>query len=339
MHLLDSIRVRHLGRERAVELFAGDLADIPPNEAVDVLAVSALPDDYVPTERSLIGALHRAGVSVAALAEQKEVDLRAFSKCWLSRPVTTPGVNFNRLLCFEPGYRGRAVEVVGDIFRSIVPFTAGPTPISSIAMSLVATGIQGEPPDTMLAALTEAAVHWLSTGMPLGRIKIVLRPTPEVEHLRGVFARAKLAASCSTAAPVSHPYRFAAFVSYSHQNKDSVDYLVGQMLAQRPGLSVFVDRLELQPGHAWQQHIFDSLDQSQKIICVLSPEYLSSKVCIEEFNMAIFRHRETNGGVLLPVYLRSAALPTYMKMIQYEDVREADQDKLARVAERLVGRV
>lgn len=106
--------------------------------------------------------------------------------------------------------------------------------------------------------------------------------------------------------------------------------------SRRPGLRIFVDRLELRTGAAWQQHIFDSLEESRKVICVFSPEYLASKVCKEEFNIALFRHREAADGVILPVYLLSAALPTYMKLVQYEDVREGDRLKMAEAAVRLL---
>ena len=137
-----------------------------------MLIVSAFPDDYYPTRNSLIGALSRAGVSVAELAEHKEVDLRHFSSCWLSRPIERPGINFRRVLCFEPGYRGKAPEVVGDVFRSMVPFTTGTPPITKVAMPLLASGDQGEPAEAMLDALTDASVRWLSAGLALERIKI-----------------------------------------------------------------------------------------------------------------------------------------------------------------------
>jgi hypothetical protein len=93
MELIDTITVRHQGHERCVMLFVGDLAAIPEREAVDVLIVSAFPNDYVPTRTSLIGALARVGVSVANLAQHKEVDLRRFSSCWLSRPIERPRVH------------------------------------------------------------------------------------------------------------------------------------------------------------------------------------------------------------------------------------------------------
>ena len=52
--------------------------------------------------------------------------------------------------------------------------------------------------------------------------------------------------------------------------------------------------------------------------------------------MALFRHRESEEGVLLPLYLLTAELPTYMKIIHYEDVREGDPVKLEQSAETLL---
>jgi len=62
-----------------------------------------------------------------------------------------------------------------------------------------------------------------------------------------------------------------------------------------------VDRIEMQAGAAWQQHIFNSLCQARKVICMFSPEYLASKVCQDEYNTAWLRHRKSEGGILLPV--------------------------------------
>ena len=40
--------------------------------------------------------------------------------------------------------------------------------------------------------------------------------------------------------------------------------------------------------------------------------------------------------MLLPVYLYTAELPTYMNLVQYEDVREGDRVKIAQSAETLL---
>lgn len=341
MELIDSILVHHHGVDRAVKLYTGDLAAIPAREAVDVLVVSAFPNDYLPTRTSLIGALHRVGVSVADLARDKEIDLRSFSSCWLSRPIETPGMHFRRILCFEPAHRGSAPEVVGDIFRSIVPFATGTPPVRQIAMPLVASGDQGEPAEAMLKSLVDAAVHWLAGGLTLDTIKVVLRESDATPALRATFARAKEPHAKAATAPDDPGERDASttqydvFVSYSHKDKAAADELVAALKARRPSMRIFLDRQELRTGSSWQQHIFESLDASRKVVCLFSPDYVSSKVCTEEFNIALMRHRDVESGVLLPVYLRTAGLPGYMRMLQYEDVREGDSIKIVASAEKL----
>lgn len=339
VRLIDELIVDHQGSPHAIQLFLGDLAAIPPDQSVDLLIVSAFPDDYTPTGTSLIGALVRQGVSVARLAENKAVDLREFSSCWLSHPLQRPDVHFRRVLCFEPLLRGSAPEVVGDIFRSLVPFTTGSPPITSVAMPVVASGDQGEPPSVMLEAITSAAAHWLSIGIPLDAIKIVIRKGPWQEELTETFAHVKRSVEALQAPPASGAWRYDVFISYAHQDRAAVEFLVEQMRHVRAGLRVFMDRLELQLGMAWQQELFEVLDECRKVVTVLSNAYVRSKVCKEEFNIALFRHRDSPAGVLLPVYLQSAPLPTYMKLLHYEDAREFDRDKMVQAAQRLVSQL
>ncbi len=48
-----------------------------------------------------------------------------------------------------------------------------------------------------------------------------------------------------------------------------------------------------------------AIDDCNKVLTFYSPSYLDSKVCIEEFNIALCRHRESDR----PVYCRSISIP------------------------------
>ena len=72
------------------------------------------------------------------------------------------------------------------------------------------------------------------------------------------------------------------------------------------------------------------------VFLLISKEYLSSKMCREEFNIAVLRHREMDEKVLLPLYLQSTTLPSYMRILQYSDCREADEKKLREASEEII---
>jgi hypothetical protein len=328
--LIDQIPVVFERNERSIALYSGDLSEIPAREAVDLLVVSAFPNSYHPTLHSLIGALHRSGVSVRDLATRKAVDLRQFSSCWLSEEISQPkNAHFKRILCFEPPTRGSAPELVGDVFRSLVPFCGGSPAINTVAMPILASGDQRESPTVMLKALLEAALHWFMIGLSINCLKIVILPESDQQELGTVFRHVKATFLESKNDHSLKGSRFDAFLSYSRKDQEAADYLHKALMQARPSLRLFVDRLELQPGAGWQQHIFEALDDCHKVISLLSPSYTASKVCKEEFNIALFRHRDTPAGVLLPIQLRSTELPTYMKLVQSLDAREDDYTKLA----------
>jgi TIR domain-containing protein len=329
MQILESLAVRHGDKVRKIELYKGDLTELAPDEQVDILVVSAFPNSYRPIPASLIGALDRKGISVEDLEKTKRFDLRNTFSCWLSVDITNPppGIGFKRILCFEPAARGRPPEIVGDIFRCLAPFLIGEYPDAVVAMPIVASGEQGWQGTEMLLHILNAAVHWLSQGLPLQCLRIVESSSEKVQQLVEAF-RSFQRDHEAPASTADANARYDAFISYSHRDSDCAHHLA-QMLRQIDGgVRIFIDRLSLNPGQSWQQEIFETLDASARIIALLSPDYLQSKVCKEEFNIALFRNREAKSDILFPIYLKTTALPTYMKMLHHIDCRESDLDKL-----------
>lgn len=331
MLLLDTIEVPCVAGSARIELHHGDLTEIDAANAVDALVVSAFPNDYEPTPRSLIGALHAKGVSVDRLAQVKAVDLRSAFSCWLSQPIesTHPGLRFERILCFESVKTGSTASYVGDIFRALAPFVADVNPVRSIAMPLLTTGDQGHPMEELLPALLDASRHWISNGLSLQCIKIVIH-SAEVA-LAGLSKFRDYKARIPPK-PNNAEQTHDVFISYSRLDADAAEVIRDQL--QRMGFKIYFDKQAIDVGAAWQQHIYTALESSSAVLALFSPNYIASKVCQEEFNMALFRSRKESRQIVFPVYWKTAELPVYMDMVNYIDCRESRKERLLEACHR-----
>jgi hypothetical protein len=337
LELLDTLTIPHAAGEKTIEAYRGDLTKLSPDEAIDILVVSAFPDDYLPQQGTLIGALEQNGVSLWLLAQNKQVDLRATHSCWLSGPITSPvpGIRFRRILCFEPSIRGHPPEVVGDIFRSLAPFMPSDPPGTTVAMPLVACGNMGVPIADMVVPLLDAAVNWMSRDFPLRRLKVVAYSSDHAAQFKAIFAKVKsrplrpsAQEGIAAAGPSPAQGRYDFFVSYAHADGAKAGMAVSELRSLCPSARVFFDQMSLKPGVAWQQEIYEAIENCRHFVPFYSPAYLRSKVCLEEFHLAKFCSLETGSVAIFPIYLHSAELPAYMKMLHYVDCREGDETKL-----------
>ncbi len=90
MRLLDSMTLQSASATHTIEIYEGDLTDMPPNLAVDLLIVSAFPNGYsVRNPNTLMSALYHQGIAVSQLAKNKAADLRDAFACWLSTDIKT----------------------------------------------------------------------------------------------------------------------------------------------------------------------------------------------------------------------------------------------------------
>ncbi|KAJ8037711.1 hypothetical protein HOLleu_18602 [Holothuria leucospilota] len=64
-------------------------------------------------------------------------------------------------------------------------------------------------------------------------------------------------------------------------------------------------------------------------LLVLSPNYLQSTACIEQYNIALCCNRQTHRDMLAPFYVETIQnLPTYMKLVQSIECRPQDEDSI-----------
>ena len=329
MKLLATWKIEHGTAARRIELLHGDLSEIPRTHAVDVLVVSAFPNDYAPTASSVIGALWRKGISVSELAQIKEVDLREEFSCWISPPISLNGHTM-RVLCLESGWRGTPPEITDDLFRALAPASVLNFPNAVVAMPLIGAGNQGWSPDRMLRAILRSAVSWFRRGLPITVLKIVVWSPAVAEDARKIFEDLRQQDEDEWGQTrKSSSGGYDVFLSYSHKDARLAKTAFDTLMIARPQLRVFYDKGSLASGDSWLMKIAESLDSARRVVALYTPDYWQSPYCKDEFMAALTRQRDTGTDVLYPIYLRTAQIPYLFRTLQHEDCREADSRKLS----------
>ncbi len=353
MKRLSQINVKQLQETASIQLFHGDLSAIPPKYATDILVMSAFPGNYIALKGSLIKALEDKGLSVEALARDKETDLRSSLNCWLSKPLSPPEqqkFNFKKILCFEPGEKIKEPEeVVGDIFRCINSF-AFDEDNNELAMPIIGTGYQQVSLDKMLPALLTACHFWLSNGLPLQNIKLVVHDKEKADLALGLFnafkksipkkAVRKLKNIKKTGNPKGIPdKRYHYFLSYAHTHSKDIQLFVEELRKRNNQLSIFYDKDSIPPGGLWIQQISTAIQQADKVLVFLSPDYDNSPVCWDEFQCAKlmeYNLKKTYDPNGIPLWPQRNAMPLIMGIYSYIDCREGNQEKLKQCVEALI---
>ncbi len=382
MKLLDELNVLRNSGDAAVQLLQGDLSELPPEHASDILAMSAFPNNYIALKGSLIYQLNEKGLSVGALALDKAVDLRRQLNCWLSKPLSLADqkkFNVKQILCFEPGEKIKEPEeVVGDIFRCINTFAFNDEH-NVIVMPIIATGYQQVPIEKILPALLAAAFFWLKNGLPLTCIKLVVHSDEQAAKAISLFkaftkkmystgaAESGAVADRKSHVPSAPPMidipapspiineetagavaapvvpevkkGYNYFLSYAHVHAKEIQLFVDELNVENKTLSVFYDKDSIPSGGLWIQQISSAIQQAEKVLVFLSPDYDRSPVCWDEFQCAKLMEYNRKKSVIQTIYLygyKETEMPPIMGIYSYIDCREGNAEKLRDCVKRLL---
>jgi len=320
MELISEVRI---SKNKSLQLLKGDLTEIPKNHEVDFIVISAFPDDYFPSGTSLVGAFNRKGLSVESLSNDKELDIRRYSDCWISKEICFP--NINRILCFEPHDRGNPYSLIAGIFQSLM-LISKQFPIKSIAMPLLLSGDQGYANDMVINELVRTSILWLKNE-PFQVIKIVERNLHKLMLLKSAFEKELEMVESKD----SLSYDF--FISYSRKNSDEIA-IIKEKLGDR--FNLFIDTEEVELGANWLDKVNKSLPISKRFIVCVSDTYVTSKICKYEYSFCNLKFINDGGDCVLPIYLHTAELPFEMSIVNYYDAREGNKHKINKFCEKII---
>jgi hypothetical protein len=100
--------------------------------------------------------------------------------------------------------------------------------------------------------------------------------------------------------------KLKVFISYSHHDEEHCKELVMRLKPREKEekITVWYDR-ELVAGEKWESRIEESLNNADIILLLISPDFLYSDYCCDEYNKAIERQKAEKIDVI-PIILRPA---------------------------------
>lgn len=161
-------------------------------ERIDVLAVSAYSDDlewlarvpggYGTIPGTLIGALHAAGVDIAAERERRELDLTSALGCWLSRDLASPILS--RVLCIEDlPARSDVVSAIRDMFIALSVAEQKGVRFRTLVLPVLGAGAARADVGDILPPLLVGAREMLTRSEHLERVVFVERDLERARRL------------------------------------------------------------------------------------------------------------------------------------------------------------
>jgi DNA segregation ATPase FtsK/SpoIIIE, S-DNA-T family len=105
-----------------------------------------------------------------------------------------------------------------------------------------------------------------------------------------------------------------AFISYSRDDSEFVLRLAEDLKAA--GASVWLDRMDIEPGHRWDKSIEIALEAADRILLILSPSSVNSDNVMDEVNFALEENK-----IITPVLYKDCKIPFRLRRIYHIDVR------------------
>lgn len=116
--------------------------------------------------------------------------------------------------------------------------------------------------------------------------------------------------------PLRQSDKFHLFVSYSSVDAAWTHRLISRLEAAHAGLRVCLHQRDFTPGRNVLENMADCIHQSQKVLLVLSQDFVQSRWCLLEADLSLFGYCLERKPVI-PVLLRPCQVPLHLSHLTY----------------------
>ncbi|KAK1888051.1 Toll-like receptor 2 type-1 [Dissostichus eleginoides] len=123
---------------------------------------------------------------------------------------------------------------------------------------------------------------------------------------------------------------YHVFISYSSNDHQWTHCLIDQLEAC--GLQVCYHDRDFLPGRTVLENMSDCIQESQKVLLVLSPEFVRSRWCLLEANMSLFRDCLERKPIVPVLLEHGVSVPLHLCHLTYLEANDPDfKNKLLKV--------
>ncbi|TKS73717.1 Toll-like receptor 1 [Collichthys lucidus] len=123
---------------------------------------------------------------------------------------------------------------------------------------------------------------------------------------------------------------YHVFISYSSTDYQWTHSLIDQL--ESCGLQVCYHERDFTPGRTVLENMSECIQQSQKVLLVLSPEFVRSRWCLLEANMSLFRDCLVRKPIVPVLLEQGVSVPLHLCHLTYLEANDPDfNNKLLKV--------
>ncbi|XP_069803790.1 uncharacterized protein [Dendropsophus ebraccatus] len=126
---------------------------------------------------------------------------------------------------------------------------------------------------------------------------------------------------------------YHVFISFSSADYTWVEQLIQKLEAVFPGIKICFHNRDFTAGKTIIDNMTECIQKSQKIVMVLSPDFVHSRWCLFEANLSMFQDCASN-KVIVPVMLKPSPIPLYLSHLTYLEAK--DREFFKKLCERLL---
>ncbi|KAM3932773.1 uncharacterized protein RB166_005814 [Leptodactylus fuscus] len=114
---------------------------------------------------------------------------------------------------------------------------------------------------------------------------------------------------------------YHVFMSFSAADSAWVHRLIQKLEATFPSIKICTHDREFTAGKTIIENMTESIQSCQKIVMVLSPDFVRSRWCLFEANLSMFQDCMSH-KVIVPVMLKPCPMPLYLSHLTYLEVED-----------------